>query len=152
MPSLGVSRTHWPVLAWIRLQLPPPEPKVALLGPPPPPDPPLEILTANPVPTDPRRRIFAYEEDRGGWILRLVWDSDEPTILEAEYRAPIYGQRLGGEQVPEFWAAVKERVVSLGPLTILGADPMRTDLRHDGTPRLPPRGTQEQDSGVRLDG
>lgn len=125
MPSLGVSRTHWPVVGWIRLVLPPPPPPMLLLGSvPPPPAPPLDLLEPNPVTTDPRKRVFSFEEERdGGWVLRLVWDSDEPRTLEAEYRAPLYRQRLPASEVPRFWAAVKERIAPLGPLPVESADP-----------------------------
>jgi hypothetical protein len=92
-------------------------------GPPPPPAPPLDLLEPNPVPTDPRKRVYAYEEDRGGWVLRLVWDADDPELLEAEYRAPIYGARLAPSEVPGFWAEVKRLVAPLGPLPVDGADP-----------------------------
>ncbi|HTT15206.1 MAG TPA: hypothetical protein VMG81_05470 [Thermoplasmata archaeon] len=124
MPSLGVARSRWPVVAWIRLRVPPPPPPVMLTGgPPPPPDPPLDRLTANPVPTDPRKRVFAYEEDRPDWTVRLVWDADDPELLEAECRAPIYAGRLPREEVPKFWAVVKQLVAPLGPLAIDSADP-----------------------------
>ena len=126
MPSLGVPRTHWPVVAWIRLRLPPGPAPILLMGStPPPPAPPLDILERNPVTTDPRKRIFAFEEERdGGWVLRLVWDTDDPGILEAEYRAPLYRQRLPRSEVPGFWAAVKSHTQPLGPLPVDGADPM----------------------------
>jgi hypothetical protein len=124
VPSLGVARTRWPVAAWIRLRVPPPPAPMVLLGPTPPPVPPLDLLEPNPVPTDPRRRIYSFEEERpGGWVLRLVWDSDEPEFLEAEYRAPLYGRRLPRPEVPGFWAAVKEKTGGLGPLAVDGADP-----------------------------
>jgi hypothetical protein len=123
MPSLGVPRTHWPVSAWIRLKLPERPPTITLLGSPPPPDPPLDILEHNPVPTDPKRKVFAFEEDRGEWVLRLIWDADDPDVLSAEFRAPLYGRRPTREQVVEFWKAVKEKVQVLGPLPIDGADP-----------------------------
>lgn len=94
------------------------------MGAAPPPVPPLDLLEPNPVPTDPRRRIFAYEEERPeGWVLRLVWDSEDPEVLEAEYRAPIYDRRLPRTQVPAFWSAVKEKTAALGPLPVEGADP-----------------------------
>ena len=96
---------------------------MTLLGSPPPPDPPLDLLEHNPVPTDPRRRVFAFEEDREDWVLRLVWDADDPEVLSAELRAPLYGRRPTAPQVTEFWKAVKEKVASLGPLPIDGADP-----------------------------
>lgn len=125
MPSLGVSRTHWPVVAWIRLKVPISEPAVLLMGSrPPPPDPPLEILQPNPVATDPRKRVFAYEEEQpGDWVLRLVWDSEDPGILAAEYRAPIYDRRLPRAEVPRFWQAVKAKTAPLGPLPVEAADP-----------------------------
>ncbi len=124
MPSLGVARSHWPVVAWIRLKVPPPAAPVMLTGgPPPPPDPPLEILASNPVPTDPRRKVFAYEVDRPDWTVRLVWDADDPEVLEAECRAPIYAGRLPKSEVPRFWAAVKELIAPIGPLPVESADP-----------------------------
>ncbi|MCI4348592.1 MAG: hypothetical protein L3J97_08260 [Thermoplasmata archaeon] len=125
MPSLGTSRTQWPVVAWIRLRLPEQPPPVMLTaGPPPPPDPPLETLAPSPVTTDPRKRIFALEEPAVGGIVRLVWDADDPTFLEAELRLPDYGGRPNSEQVRLFWAAVKARAGPLGPLAIEGADPV----------------------------
>ena len=124
MPSLGSPRSRWPVVAWIRLRLPPREAPIALLGPPPPPPPPLAFLERNPVPTDPRKQVYAFEEEQpGGWVLRLVWDADDPDLLEAEYRAPIYGRRLARAEVPRFWSAVKTRVSELGPLPVESADP-----------------------------
>lgn len=124
MPSLGVARNRWPVVAWIRLKLPPADAPVLLTaGPPPPPDPPLEILARNPVPTDPRKRVFAYEEDHPDWTVRLVWDADDPELLEAECRAPIYGARLPKSEVPEFWRAVKALIAPLGTLPVDAADP-----------------------------
>ncbi|MGA7476893.1 MAG: hypothetical protein WBW47_06740 [Thermoplasmata archaeon] len=124
MPSLGAARSHWPVVAWIRLRLPPRPPPVLLMpGPPPPPDPPLEILTPNPVTTDPRKRVFAFELEKEEWVVRLVWDADDPDLLEAECRAPLYGQRLPKGDVPKFWAAVKELIAPIGPLPVDSADP-----------------------------
>jgi hypothetical protein len=124
VPSLGVAKSRWPVAAWIRLKVPPRPPPISLMpGVPPPPDPPLDILEANPVPTDPRKRVYAYEADHGDWVLRLVWDADDPELLEAEYRAPIYGARLDASEVPKFWAAVKALTAPLGPLAVDGADP-----------------------------
>jgi hypothetical protein len=124
VPSLGVARSHWPVVAWVRLKLPPPPAPVMLTGgPPPPPDPPLEILAANPVPTDPRRKVFAYETDRPDWTVRLIWDADDPEVLEAECRAPIYAGRLPKAEVPRFWAVVKELIAPIGPLPVESADP-----------------------------
>lgn len=92
-------------------------------GPPPPADPPLEILQREAVPTDPRKRIFALEEEVSEGLLRLVWDADDPLFLEAELRQPRYGGRLPIEQLRGFWASVKARTASLGPLPIDGADP-----------------------------
>ncbi len=92
-------------------------------GPPPLPGPPLDLLVPNPVPTDPRRRVFSFEEDHDAWVLRLVWDAEDPGILEAEYRAPIYGGRAPATEVPKFWAAVKRLVAPLGPLPVESADP-----------------------------
>jgi hypothetical protein len=123
MPSLGVPRTHWPVVAWIRLRLPPPEMPMALLGPPPPPEPPLDILERNIVTTDPRKMIYAFEEETEFGVVRLVWDAEDPEVLEAELRAPIYNRRLPKGEVPRFWQAVKERIAPIGPLPVLGADP-----------------------------
>jgi len=124
MPSLGVARNRWPVVAWIRLKLPPrPAPIMLMPGVPPPPDPPLDLLEVNPVPTDPRKRVFAYEEDLDAWSVRLVWDADDPELLEAECRAPIYAGRLPSAEVPKFWAAVKRLVAPLGPLPVDSADP-----------------------------
>ena len=92
---------------------------------PPPLDPPLDFLTRNPVPTDPRKQVWAFEEAGPGEesVLRVIWDADDPLVLEAELRAPLYGQRLPKEDVPKFWKAVKERVSVLGPLPVEGADP-----------------------------
>jgi hypothetical protein len=92
-------------------------------GAPPPPAPPLEILEPNPVPTDPRKRVFSYEEEHDGWVLRLVWDADDPELLEAECRSPVYGGRVAPAVVTKFWSAAKERTAPLGPLPVDGADP-----------------------------
>ena len=125
VPSLGSSPTHWPVVAWIRLRLPPPPPVTMLTaGPPPPPDPPLDILANEPVTTDPRKRIFAHEEEAEGGVVRLVWDSDDPEFLEAEFRLPVYGGRLPADRVRAFWKVVKIRTERLGPLPVDGADPV----------------------------
>jgi hypothetical protein len=96
---------------------------MTLMGPPAPPDPPLDILQRNPVATDPRRQVYAYEEEMGDWVLRLVWDMEDPDVLEAEYRSPMWGGRLPKEKVPAFWQAVKARVQELGPLPVDAADP-----------------------------
>ena len=124
VPSLGVSRSHWPVVGWIRLRLPDrPAPVMLTPGIAPPPDPPLDLLAPNPVPTDPRKRVFSYEEEHEGWVVRLIWDADDPGILEAECRAPYYDRRLPRAEVPRFWNAVKALVAPLGPLPIDSADP-----------------------------
>ncbi len=124
VPSLGTSRSHWPVVAWIRLRVPPPPPVIMLTpGIPPPPNPPLEILEPNPVRTDPRKRVYSYEEDLGESVVRLVWDADDPEVLEAEYRQPTYDRRASKSDVVAFWAAVKRLVAPIGPLPVDGADP-----------------------------
>ena len=92
-------------------------------GSPPPPDPPLAILAPNPVVTDPRKRVYAFEADHGDWVVRLVWDSDDPELLEAECRAPLYHQRLPRAEVARFWTAVKELVAPISPLPVEAADP-----------------------------
>jgi hypothetical protein len=89
----------------------------------PPPDPPLDLLVPNPVVTDPRKRVYAYEEEHDGWVVRLVWDADDPGVLEAECRAPYYDRRLPRSDVPRFWSAVKALVAPLGPLPVDSADP-----------------------------
>ena len=124
MPSFGAAETRWPVAAWIRLKLPPPPPPLVLSGISPPPDPPIEALRPNPGSTDPRRRVWALEEERDGWVLRLVWDADDPTVLEAEYRAPRTTGRPSGERLRGFWEAVRSHTRPLGPLPVLGADPI----------------------------
>ncbi|HTW54971.1 MAG TPA: hypothetical protein VMG36_00775 [Thermoplasmata archaeon] len=124
MPSLGVARSRWPVVAWIRLLLPPAPAALQLMpGPPPPPVPPLDLLAPNPVATDPRKRVFAFEEDHPDWVVRLVWDADDPGVLEAECRAPLYGARLPAAEVTKFWAAVKALIAPIGPLPVESADP-----------------------------
>jgi len=124
MPSLGSPRSQWPVVAWIRLKLPPrPPPMVLIPGTEPPPDPPLDILEPNPVPTDPRKRVYAFEQDEVNHVVRLVWDADDPELLEAECRAPLYGKRLPKDQVASFWASVKKLIAPIGPLEVESADP-----------------------------
>jgi hypothetical protein len=123
VPSLGAATTHWPVVAWIRLRLPPQPIPVTLAGPALPPDPPLEILERNPVATDPRKRVYAFEEEVDERVIRLIWDADDPEVLEAELRQPLYGRRLPKEQVGPFWAAVKRLIAPLGSLPIDAADP-----------------------------
>ncbi|HZY70406.1 MAG TPA: hypothetical protein VFF67_05445 [Thermoplasmata archaeon] len=126
MPRATPTRQQWPVVAWVKLKLPPPERPTTLLGPPLPPDPPLDILEHAPVVTDPRRRIFAFEEELDDGVLRIVWDAENPEVLEAELRAPYFDRRLPRSKVPRFYRSVKERVGSLGPLPILAADPKPT--------------------------
>ena len=123
MPSFGTPATHWPVVAWIRLRLPPSVAPMTLAGPPLPPDPPLEILERNPVATDPRKRVYAFEQDSGENVVRLIWDADDPELLEAELRAPIYGGRLPKDQIAPFWAIVKQLIAPIGPLPVESADP-----------------------------
>jgi hypothetical protein len=124
VPSLGTSRTRWPVVAWIRLSLPPqPAPVMLTPGPPPPPSPPLDLLEPNPITTDPRKRVFAFEEPHDEFVVRLVWDADDEGVLEAEYRAPLYGQRLPNAEVLVFWEAVKRLIAPIGPLPVESADP-----------------------------
>jgi|SRR5580658_1443082 hypothetical protein len=89
----------------------------------PPPDPPLDILEPNPITTDPRKRVFSFEEDHDAWTVRISWDADDPDLLEAECRAPYYDRRLPKSDVPKFWAAVKVLTAPLGPLKVEGADP-----------------------------
>jgi len=132
MPSLGAPHTHWPVVAWIRLRLPPrPPPMVLIPGSVPPPDPPLDLLAPNPVTTDPRKRVYAFEEESGERVVRLVWDADDPELLEAEYRAPFYGKRLPPEDVAKFWTAVKRLTEPIGPLPVESADPRPEPRRRD---------------------
>lgn len=93
-------------------------------GSPPPPAPPLNLLERSPVTTDPRKRVYAYEAPGpGDAIVRLIWDADDPTVLEAELRAPYYDRRLPKEEVPKFWASVKALIAPLGPLPVEAADP-----------------------------
>jgi hypothetical protein len=96
---------------------------MTLIGPPLPPDPPLEFLEKNPVATDPRKRVYAFEKEVEDGLVRIIWDADDPELLEAELRAPMYGSRLPKENVTKFWAAVKVLIAPLGPLPIDGADP-----------------------------
>ena len=125
MPSLGAARSHWPVVAWVRMRLPPrPAPLVLTKGPPPPLDPPLEIMTRNPVATDPRKQIYAFEEDQGETVYRLVWDSEDPDVMEAELRTQDWGRRPSAEQVRTFWNWIRERVRPIGPLPVEAADPV----------------------------
>jgi hypothetical protein len=112
------------VVAWIRLKLPQRPPPVGLIpGVAPPPDPPLDLLAPNPVPTDPTKRVYAYEEEHEAWVVRLIWDADDPELLEAECRAPSYGGRLPKAEVAKFWAAVRPLLAPIGPLLVDSADP-----------------------------
>ena len=97
----------------------------------PPPDPPLDILAPNPVPTDPRKRVYSFELERDDRVVRLVWDADDPELLEAECRAPLYGERLPAAEVPKFWATVKELIAPIGPLPVEAADPQPIAHRRD---------------------
>lgn len=124
MPSFGTPRSHWPVVAWVRLTLPPPpEPILLTPGPPPPLDPPLDRLVHNPVTTDPRKRVFAFEEEVGDAVLRIVWDSDDPRVLEAELRTPGFGHRPSPAEIRRFWDWVRDQVRPIGPLPVEDADP-----------------------------
>jgi hypothetical protein len=96
-------------------------------GPPPPLEPPLEILRPRPVATDPRRRVFAAAREVEDGEVRLVWDSDNPEILDAELRVPQPVPRAAPEVVRRFWATVKEMIRPIGPLPVLGADPRPGD-------------------------
>ncbi len=119
-----MSRTRWPVQAWIRLRLPVRPPALSLVaGVSPPTLAPLDVLEPNPVPTDPRKRVFAFESEHDGWVLRLVWDADQPELLEAEYRAPRLSARLPPEEVRRFWEEVRRLTAPVGPLPVIGADP-----------------------------
>ena len=124
MPGLGSPRSRWPVVAWIRIVLPPADAPTVLLGDPPPPEPPFDWLEPNPVATDPRRRIFAREEPLGEEaVVRLVWDAEDPGLLEAELRAPVPGRRAPPELVARFWEAVRTSTRTLAPLVVESADP-----------------------------
>ena len=82
------------------------------------------MLERNPVTTDPRKRVFAHEvEQPSGWVVRIIWDADDPELLEAELRAPLYDRRLPKSEVPTFWAEVKRLISPLGPLPVEAADP-----------------------------
>jgi hypothetical protein len=115
---------QWPVLAWIRMRLPEAPPMLQLTpGPPPPPLPPLEILAAEAVATDPTVRLYSYSERLGNGSMRIAWTASNPELLNAEYREPDYVARPSPEVVRAFWAAVKEKVGELGPLSVEAADP-----------------------------
>lgn len=107
------------------MQLSPrPAPLTLIPGVAPPPDPPLEVLVPNPVPTDPRRRVFSFEEDHDAFVVRLVWDSEDPDLLEAECRAPVYRGRPPEETVSAFWRSVKALVAPIAPVRVDSADPL----------------------------
>lgn len=111
------------VAAWIRLKLPPSDSTTMLMGSlPPPPSPPLEILEPEPVSTDPRKRVYAWEGPWADGVLRLKWDADYADVLDAEYRVT-ERRPLRREEVRSFWDEVKRKVGELGPLEIDGADP-----------------------------
>jgi hypothetical protein len=123
MVDLDAAR-HWPVLAWIRLNLPePPAPLMLTKGPPPPPSPPLDLLESEPVATDPNVRLYSHSEALDEGLLRLFWQADNPLLLTAEYREAVTVSRLAPEKVRRFWETVKARVQELGPLSVEGADP-----------------------------
>ena len=125
MPFLGSARSHWPVVAWIRLRLPEREaPRMLTQGPPPPLDPPLDVLERNPVATDPRKQVYHVEEERGETVFRLIWDADDPGLLEAEMRTSAWGKRPTAAEVRALWDWVKETVRPIGPLPVEAADPM----------------------------
>lgn len=111
------------VAAWIRLKLPPQAEATMLLGAlPPPPGPPLALLEPEPVSTDPRKRIYAWEGPWAEGTLRLKWDADYADVLEAEYR--IEARRvLPAEEVRAFWGEVKRHTQELGPLQVEAVDP-----------------------------
>lgn len=94
-----------------------------LAGPPPPVDPPLDLLQRNPVATDPRKQVYAYEEERGEAVVRLVWDADDPEVLEAELRTPGFGRRPSPAEIRRFWDWVRETIRPIGPLPVEAADP-----------------------------
>jgi hypothetical protein len=122
--ALGAEARRWPVLAWIRLKLPPAPPPLLLTpGPPPPPAPPTEWMEPEGVATDPTVRLFTFHERSGEGIARYVWQANDPDRLLAEYRAPVYLARLPPAEVRAFWATVRARLAELGGLPVEGADP-----------------------------
>ena len=129
MSPVGRAPREGAVAAWIRVRLPVPDEPAVLAGPPPPPDPPLEDLQPEPVPTDPRRRFFsAYRETPIG-LIRLSWDADDPTLLDAELRIPTRGGQLAPAEVERFWDEIRRWTAPLGRLTVEAADPSRSTPR-----------------------
>ena len=123
MPSPRSARRFGHVAAWIRLRLPPPSTPVVLLGSrPPPPSPPIGLLAPEPVATDPRKRVYAWEQAWSEGVLRLHWDADAPELLDAEYRLDVR-RRVAPQELRAFWAEVKRLLDELGPLPLDGADP-----------------------------
>jgi hypothetical protein len=115
---------RWPVLAWVRLRIPPREAPVLLTpGPPPPPAPPVDFLEPEAVATDPTARLFTFHEPFEQGILRYVWSGGDPSALTVEYRGPAYAPRVPTETVRRFWATVKSRLAEIGPLPVEAADP-----------------------------
>lgn len=123
MAAPPARRRYGHVAAWIRLRVPEPAPVVVLMGKPPPPGPPLELLQPDPVMTDPRKRIYSFEEEWGSGLIRMKWDADMPEVLEAEYRMT-ERRRVPPQEVRSFWAEVKKHTSELGPLPVDGADPV----------------------------
>ncbi|HUJ78102.1 MAG TPA: hypothetical protein VLX64_03745, partial [Thermoplasmata archaeon] len=112
------------VVAWIRVRLPPSPAPTLLMGTAPPPLPPLDLLEPNPVSTDPRKRVFSFEEPIADEeVFRISWDADDPDLLEIELRAPSYGRRPTPDRVRAFWERTRERLRPLGDVSVEGADP-----------------------------
>jgi hypothetical protein len=81
-------------------------------------------MVRNPVATDPRKRVFALEEERGeAAVVRLVWDADDPEVLEAELRTPGFGRRPSSAEIRSFWDWIRTTVRPIGPLPVEAADP-----------------------------
>ncbi|MCI4345906.1 MAG: hypothetical protein L3K07_04050 [Thermoplasmata archaeon] len=121
---MATEHRHWPVRAWIRVRLPEPEtPPLVLMGAPPPPQPPGDFLAPVPPGPDPRKRIFAFEEEEGEGVVRIVWDADDPERLNVELRLPGYGSRLPPERIRKFWTAVRARLAPLGTVRVEASDP-----------------------------
>jgi hypothetical protein len=115
---------RWPVLAWLRLKLPPaPPPLLLTRGPPPPPSPPVDWLEPEEVATDPSVRLFTFHERAGEGVVRYLWQGSDADRLLVEYREPRYVARMTPEDVRTFWKVVKARLEELGPLPVEGADP-----------------------------
>lgn len=109
--------------AWVRLRVPSPPETLVLMGSlPMPPSPPLDLLVPEPVSSDPRKRLFAWEGRWQGGVVRLRWDADAAGLLDAEYRIP-ERRRIAPKEVRAFWEEVKRRVTPLGPLVVESADP-----------------------------